>query len=474
MPTATSATIAASGGTLPANRKLGVAALKCAGRRVNTKKARKTKKTDRGCDSDSSSDDGFSDSDSDNNRRKRKFFRPRRVAGTKVGSYRLIKFMAHGGFANVYAAAPAAKGNTKGNGGGGAEVAIKVFRQDEPDTLETEMALMRSLHSPNVVPILSEGEFTVDRNRRFSYCVLPKYDMDLKTLLKHVALTDEEVRTVMVQAATGVLAVHETGWLHYDLKPENMLVNYDVATRRFQRLVVSDLGSAIRPNAKGPPPDWGFSLSYAAPEQLARCRACTDFGTDIFALGCIFYELMCGNTLFLKSHDDKVYHMAEIRALNPYYDFPSEMKGSRKLFNAHGHLKYNALRIMMPKQWLRNCADQVATFKTNPNYDNFRFVQKCCHPDQRCRPSLSDLLEHFAPPKRDVMSLDAIADELDDAVATADARAHMNGSPDHGIATAPAPAPAPAPATATAPATAPATATATATATAANTVSVDE
>lgn len=364
--------------------------------------------------SDSESDDDmYSDSDTDDEERKMHFFRPRNVDGFKLPPYRLTRFVAHGGFANIFVARSLRKARTRKPP---AEVIIKVFRKDKPEQLETELALMRKIKSPSVIQMMKESRLRL-RNDSFQYCVLPKYDMDLKTLIKKVCLTEEEVNTVMVQAVTGVMTIHDAGFLHYDLKPENMLVNYDIESRQFKQLVVSDLGSAVRPNTKGLPPDWGFSLSYAAPEQLTRCRACVNWQTDVFALGCIFYELLCGNNLFLKSHDDDIYHMAEIRALNLQEEFPVEMKGNRKFFNAYGNLKYNAMRIMMASTWLDNCQLQLQ----DGNPAAITFIQDLCHVDSRKRPTMSDILEFFAPPTA-VMSAEALTAEIDSVIATTDAQ----------------------------------------------------
>ncbi|CAN6181774.1 unnamed protein product [Urochloa humidicola] len=107
-------------------------------------------------------------------------------------------------------------------------------------------------------------------------------------------------RDAMRQLLRGAAAVHATGTLHRDIKPENVLLGPGGA------LKICDFGMATpaRPPYPGDPCAVG-SLWYLSPEQLRGSRW---YGTavDVWALGCVMFELLAGVPLFLdiENEDD--------------------------------------------------------------------------------------------------------------------------------------------------------------------------
>lgn len=359
-------------------------------------------------DSDDSSD---SDSDSDSHdRRSKNFFRPSRINGTRVNSYELIKRLAHGGFAKVYVAKPHRQSSASSRSSHSSShhrqhsnnsnetVVLKIFRLDFPEIVEQEIDLMRKIRNDHV--IRSSGLQTFRHHHQsFEFISLPRMEMDMKKLLKYIHLSLKIVLNGMLSIVDGLKAIHKTGFIHYDLKPENILVNFDSETQTITSLKISDLGSAVRPNAKGQPPDIGFSLSYAAPEQLTRCNACTTFRTDVFALGCIFYEMLTCQTLFLKSHDDNIYHMAEAQALQTKQTdsskrcFPKPMLKNQRFFTPTGALKYNSSRVMLQPQWYDGFVKSLDNININLKFATY--LEQFCALDSRQRPTLDEIQQMF-------------------------------------------------------------------------------
>jgi hypothetical protein len=117
----------------------------------------------------------------------------------------------------------------------------------------------------------------------------------------------QRLRHIMVQMCDALSAVHEAGVLHRDLKPANvMLGGVEPGDDRDDPMVkVLDFSISILadPEATRITMDGGVActLAYAAPEQLAGGPI--DERTDLYALGCIFYELLCGAQPFRHATD---------------------------------------------------------------------------------------------------------------------------------------------------------------------------
>jgi serine/threonine-protein kinase len=112
---------------------------------------------------------------------------------------------------------------------------------------------------------------------------------------------DEAVR-ILEQSCLGVEAIHATSTVHRDLKPSNLLIDQSF------RVAVGDLGVArVLDSATGGNFVVG-SASYMAPEAALGEDEAPELASrrDIYALGCIAYELLTGRTPFLGHTDMSV------------------------------------------------------------------------------------------------------------------------------------------------------------------------
>jgi len=105
------------------------------------------------------------------------------------------------------------------------------------------------------------------------------------------AVLKENVAQILIDAATGLSHVHESGYMHLDFKPENILVTPNAAVR----LIDFDMAQPIPEKpvkfSKNP-----GTPSYMAPEQLKREPI--DARADIFAFGVSAYELLTNQKPF--------------------------------------------------------------------------------------------------------------------------------------------------------------------------------
>jgi serine/threonine protein kinase len=182
-------------------------------------------------------------------------------------------------------------------------VALKVLLRGSMAKKEERRRFLREaesagvLNHPNVVSILDAGEhegrtyLCMDFVRGVSLVRRIRDDTPRETLLR-----------MFLEICAGVHHAHSRGVIHRDLKPDNILVDERGRPR------ILDFGIAKRFDQ----PDDGDStdgalttegdilgtLRYMPPEQAAGKVEDIDIRSDVFALGTILYELLCGNTPF--------------------------------------------------------------------------------------------------------------------------------------------------------------------------------
>ncbi|MBA2542521.1 MAG: serine/threonine protein kinase [Deltaproteobacteria bacterium] len=110
------------------------------------------------------------------------------------------------------------------------------------------------------------------------------------------------VIAIVRQLAAALHAAHDAGIIHRDLKPDNVFLLPDAAVVGGERAKILDFGIAklADPGPGGVHTHSQMILGtprYMAPEQ-ARSSANVDARSDIYALGCILYEMICGRAPF--------------------------------------------------------------------------------------------------------------------------------------------------------------------------------
>ena len=85
--------------------------------------------------------------------------------------------------------------------------------------------------------------------------------------------------------------MHSKGVIHRDIKPENIMLSKNGV------LKLCDFGSGRNTSSTTPYSDYVSTRWYRAPELLVS-HACYNSGIDVWAVGCIFVELLTGKALF--------------------------------------------------------------------------------------------------------------------------------------------------------------------------------
>lgn len=250
-----------------------------------------------------------------------------------LGSFHLLDRLATGGMASIYKAEDARTGEV---------VALKTVRHGGPREvacLEREIALLKSLRHPGVVQFRGAG----------SWNGTPWLAMELlegHTLFEEISLVGwragravsasraedptfrggwihrlqgepelawpvrpaaggrlRDAVSMIVRLARVLAYLHAEGIVHRDLKPENIFVGGG------GRMTLLDFGLASRLGGLRTerPSSVATTVEYAAPELL--CGERVDERVDVYALGCVFYEMVTGVRPFEADSIDEIVRM---------------------------------------------------------------------------------------------------------------------------------------------------------------------
>ena len=109
----------------------------------------------------------------------------------------------------------------------------------------------------------------------------------LKLVRQNLRMRPLVMRDYLRQIIKGVLAIHSVGYVHCDIKPENILVTTD------GRMKIADFGSAREPASEFE--YYMCTRFYRAPEIHFMTYVCEK--SDVWSLGCMMYELVTGDVL---------------------------------------------------------------------------------------------------------------------------------------------------------------------------------
>jgi serine/threonine-protein kinase len=215
-----------------------------------------------------------------------------RLQGALADRYSLDRELGAGGMATVYLAHDL-KHDRK--------VAIKVLRPElvhalGPERFLREIATTANLHHPHILPLYDSGR-TAEPSGALLYYVMPLVEGEsLRDRLKREKqLPLDDALRIAREVADALSYAHGHGVIHRDIKPENILLESSHA-------LVADFGIARAVSAAGTDrlTDTGLALgtpAYMSPEQAAGDRD-VDGRSDLYALGCVLYEMLAGQPPF--------------------------------------------------------------------------------------------------------------------------------------------------------------------------------
>lgn len=239
-----------------------------------------------------------------------------------AGRYHVVRFLGKGGFGIVEACTDTLQGN--------AYVAIKtiparcVNRESKRLLREVDIMIQLANKHPHLMSVLdvfvtpaadlgddvdapNSLALTVDAAEVTPDCdfnvhmVMPMMKSDLHAFTRHPprGLDSTFISTVSVvfafQIAFGLDYLHQSGIVHRDIKTDNILIRLDVTNAYASTAVIADFGLAR--DASQTDTFYICTRHYRPPEVVTNTSR-GDASIDIWSLGCIYYEMVTGQTLF--------------------------------------------------------------------------------------------------------------------------------------------------------------------------------
>jgi TolB-like protein/Tfp pilus assembly protein PilF len=222
----------------------------------------------------------------------------RLTPGTRLGPYEIVSPLGAGGMGEVYKARDTRLGRS---------VAIKVLlgRHAEDPAMrarfEREAQAISALSHPSICTLHDVGE-----HEGTHYLVMEYLEGEtLAARLARGPLALDQALEVARAIAVALAAAHDHGIVHRDLKPGNVMLTkgspklLDFGLAKLHAASHGIVDPAARETVAGPLTERGEilgTLQYMAPEQLEGREA--DARSDVFAFGCLLYEMISGRRPF--------------------------------------------------------------------------------------------------------------------------------------------------------------------------------
>ncbi len=220
------------------------------------------------------------------------------LQGQKVGKYKIVRSLGSGGFGSVYLAK-----DTWLN----IEVAIKVPHKQSTELLKhlKEPRLQAALNHPNIVRMIA-----AEKKKKVFFMVMEYINGESleEVLEREKVLPSHQAIEYILQIAGAAQHAHSNKIIHRDLRPSNIILSEQGV------LKITDFGTSAWLNSNPYASTRIGSPPYMAPEQFLGKAS---YQSDIYSIGCIFYEMILGRPPIFDPDPFKILEKAKDGKITP-------------------------------------------------------------------------------------------------------------------------------------------------------------
>ncbi|AUX20092.1 protein kinase [Sorangium cellulosum] len=249
------------------------------------------------------------------------------------GKFKILSMLATGGMGTIYRGEQIPLGRP---------VAIKVLipnqasRQLDPNFHKRfflEASILARLQHPNIVTVFDYGKIEADDQERY---FMAMEFLEGETLFRRVRrqgrLPPPEAMRIARQIARGLREAHKHGVVHRDLKPSNIMLVSNEDAEEAVKILDFGLVKQLGDDSEELTQQGAFlgSPRFMSPEQISHGKV--DLRTDIYSLGVILYQMLCGKVPFEseKSIQILMAHLQQpvprMKERNPDIDIPEPLE----------------------------------------------------------------------------------------------------------------------------------------------------
>ena len=214
-------------------------------------------------------------------------------------------------------------------------IAVKIYSKTRQPFYDHEYSFLKNINHPSIVNVTGAAEDKNNFYMEMEYCP----SGDLSHCLwpnKGSNYFEKIIKTVSVQFLLGLKTLHQNGIIHCNLKPSNIIID------EFGNVKICDFKKALNTNTMTMQDikrnKTAMTPCYTAPELFSE-NGIYSFKTDLWALGCIMYEMAIGQVPFFEERVNKL-------IMKIIHD---EINFNKKQFNQYSMEFMDVLRKLLEK-----------------------------------------------------------------------------------------------------------------------------
>ena len=214
-------------------------------------------------------------------------------------------------------------------------IAVKIYSKSRQQFYDHEYTFLKNINHPSIVNVTGASEDKNNFYMEMEYCP----SGDLSHCLwpnKGSNYFEKIIKTVSVQLLLGLKTLHQNDIIHCNLKPSNIIID------EFGNVKICDFKKALNTNEMTIQDikrnKTAMTPCYTAPELFSE-NGIYSFKTDLWALGCIMYEMAIGQVPFFEERVNKLI----MKIINDEVNF------NKKQFNQYSMEFMDVLRKLLEK-----------------------------------------------------------------------------------------------------------------------------